>query len=330
MPSIVRSKILVFSAYIAKRGDESLNKPPALTRGDTVQIVAPASPVKEEAVRLMQHYLMQLGLDVQLGRHIFEQDGYLAGSDDLRLKDLQHAIENPNIKAIFCARGGYGSARLLPHLDITPLLLRPKIFWGYSDITYLHAVMIQQAKMITFHGPMSEEYGTTTVHPNSLSALQQLFIPRSLTLYASQHDYPAFSHSIRAPIIGGNITVLVGTLGTPYEIDTNGRILILEDVDEEPYAIDRLLNQLRLSGKLQNCAGIIVADFHDCKPKKGKQSLSLTRIVYDHIVSAQVPILGGFPIGHCRPNYAIPLGGYAIMNGLDRTLLLEPGVASPC
>ncbi|WP_416825581.1 S66 peptidase family protein [Ectobacillus polymachus] len=305
-----------------------MNKPPALKKGDTVQIVAPAGPVNEDAVHLMKQYLMHLGLDVQLGRHIFGKDGFLAGSDAQRLEDLQQAITNPDVKAIFCARGGYGSARLLPYLDITPLISQPKIFWGYSDITYLHIIMNQHARMISFHGPMTDGYGTMDVHPHSLSSLQQLFFPTPILFYAKQDEYPSFSHTVRAPIVGGNVTVLVSTLGTPYEIDTTGRILMLEDIDEAPYAIDRMLNQLRLAGKLQNCAGIILADFHDCEPKKGKESLSLTRIVYDHIVPNQVPILAGFPIGHCRPNYAIPIGGYAVMNGTERTLLLEPGIVS--
>ncbi|MFX3622500.1 MAG: LD-carboxypeptidase [Ectobacillus sp.] len=304
-----------------------MRKPPALKQGDAVMIVAPAGPVKQKNVLAMKAYLEQFGLTVWLGQHIFAQQGFLAGSDNERLSDLQEAFANPDVKAIFCARGGYGSARLLPALDFSPLQANPKIFWGYSDITSLHIAIQQQAQLVTFHGPMMQECGSDDVHPHTLSSFLQLFSPYPLVFPAKERDmYPAFSHLVTAPIVGGNLTVLTATLGTPYEIDTRGKILLLEDVGEEPYRLDRMLNQLRLAGKFQDCAGVVLSDFHDCKPHLKKASLSLADIIYDHIVPCQVPILGGFPIGHCHPNYGVPLGVQATMNGAQQLLVFEPGV----
>ncbi|UOY92676.1 LD-carboxypeptidase [Ectobacillus sp. JY-23] len=304
-----------------------MNKPHMLQSGDTVMIVAPAGPVNKERVMRMKLRLEEMGLHVKLGDNMFRQNGFLAGEDALRLADLQEAITNPNIKAIFCSRGGYGSARLLPYLDFEPLQRQPKIFWGYSDITFLHIICNQLADLVTFHGPMMEECGAEDVAHETFSSLSQLFSPTSISLTASRHDYPPFFHTVRAPIIGGNLTVLLSTLGTQYEIDTRGKILLLEDIGEVPYRIDRMLNQLRLAGKFDDCVGILLTDFYDCEAD-GKPSLSMEEIVYTHIVPYGIPILSGFPIGHCTPNIGIPLGSYATMNGQSRTLTIEPGVIS--
>ncbi|MDG4658386.1 LD-carboxypeptidase [Ectobacillus antri] len=302
-----------------------MNKPHMLQSGDTVMIVAPAGPVNKERVMRMKLRLEEMGVHVKLGNNMFRQNGFLAGEDALRLADLQDAITNPNIKAIFCSRGGYGSARLLPYLDLEPLKRQPKIFWGYSDITFLHIICNQFAELVTFHGPMMEECGAEDVAHETFSSLGQLFSPTAISLTASRPDYPPFFHTVRAPIVGGNLTVLLSTLGTPYEIDTRGKILLLEDIGEAPYRIDRMLNQLRLAGKFNECAGILLTDFHDCEAG-GNTSLSIEEIVYTHIVPYGIPILNGFSIGHCTPNIGIPLGSYATMDGQSGTLTIEPGV----
>jgi muramoyltetrapeptide carboxypeptidase len=324
--SFYRKNTFSYGIYFYEGGNE-MNKPNALQKGDTVMIVAPAGPVHAEKVWNMKNRLEQMGLNVWLGRNIFEQRGFLAGNDTARLEDLQEAISNPYVKAIFCSRGGYGSARLFPYLDLSPLRNHPKIFWGYSDVTFLHIALQQEAGLVTFHGPMMEECGSMDVHPLTFSSLQQLFAPAPILLQADERDlYPSFSHSVRALLTGGNLTVLVTTLGTPYEIDTRGKILLLEDIGEDPYRLDRMINQLRLAGKFEDCAGVVLADFQDCEAKTDKPSLQLREIVYDHIVPYGIPILSGFPIGHCSPNQGIPLGGYAVMQGNGQSLLIEPGV----
>ncbi|MCP8968556.1 S66 peptidase family protein [Ectobacillus ponti] len=302
-----------------------MQRPSCLQPGDTVMIVAPSSPADFDKVLLMKQKLEAMGLRVLLGDSAARQRGYLAGTDAARADDLHLAFSHPAVKAVFCARGGYGSARLLSLLDFPLIRRNPKIFWGYSDVTALHLAFGRHAGLVTFHGPMMEECGGGGVDAMTLSSFEQLFTPQFIMLAAQdEYIYPSFS-SVTAPLTGGNLTVLASTLGTPYEVDTGGKILFLEDIGEEPYRLDRMLNQLKLAGKLQQCAGLILGSFSDCAPKR-QSSLSLPEIIYDHVVPYGIPILSGFPLGHCRPHQGIPFGVPVTMNGEDQTLVFEPGV----
>ena len=304
-----------------------MQKPNALKIGDTVMIIAPSSPPNIENVMKMKLKIEQEGLHVLIGKGVTEKRGYLAGSDTNRVSDIHEAFSNSEVKAVLCATGGYGSGRLLQDIDFELIKNNPKIFWGYSDITALHIALQQNANLVTFHGPMMQECGASNVPPETIASFKQLLEPLSFTFTASdKNTYPAFSHSITAPMTGGNLTVLTSTIGTPYEVDTRGKILFIEDIQEEPYRIDRMINQLRLARKFEECKGVIFGDFKDCGPKKRQESLTIAEIVYDHIVPFGLPVLSGFPIGHCSPNYGVPFGVPATMNGVDQTLSFEPGV----
>ncbi|MFP3122681.1 LD-carboxypeptidase [Ectobacillus funiculus] len=303
-----------------------MRKPSALQYGDTVMIIAPASPADRGFINRMVMKLEKLGLSVRVGKSVQKKRGYLAGTDSMRLQDVYEAFCDPRVKAVFAARGGYGSARFLPALDFSVIRQNPKIFWGYSDITALHTAFIQYAQLVTFHGPMMEEGGRDE-EESVFPSLHQLFSPTTIQFQAAEtNTYPSFSYSFTAPIIGGNVTVLTSTMGTPYEIDTTGKILLLEDVGEEPYRLDRMFNQLRLAGKFERCAGVIAADFHNCNPSARASSLTIAEIIHDHIVPYNIPILSGFPIGHCKPNEGIPLGVQVTMDGIGRTISFESGV----
>jgi muramoyltetrapeptide carboxypeptidase len=304
-----------------------MRKPNALKIGDTVMIIAPSSPPDVEKVMKMKQTLEQVGLHVLIGKGVTEKRGYLAGSDENRVSDLHEAFSDPEIKAVLCANGGYGSGRLLQDIDFEHIKNNPKIFWGYSDITALHIALQQKANLVTFHGPMMQECGADDVPTETLGSFKQLLEPLSFTFTASETDtYPAFSHSVTAPMTGGNLTVLTSTIGTPYEMDTKGKILFIEDIQEEPYRIDRMINQLRLARKLEDCKGVILGDFKDCGPQKRQASLTIAEIVYDHIVPLGLPVLSGFPIGHCSPNYGVPFGVPVTINGADQTISFEPGI----
>ncbi|WP_129692155.1 S66 peptidase family protein [Gottfriedia acidiceleris] len=304
-----------------------MRKPNALKIGDTVMIIAPSSPPNIENVMKMKLTIEQAGLNVLIGKGVTEKRGYLAGSDENRVSDLHKAFYDPEVKAVLCATGGYGSGRLLQDIDFEHIKNNPKIFWGYSDITALHIALQQKANLVTFHGPMMQECGADDVLTETIGSFKQLLEPLSLIFSASEtNTYPTFSHSVTAPITGGNLTVITSTFGTPYEIDTKGKILFIEDIQEEPYRIDRMINQLRLARKFEDCKGIIFGDFKDCGPQKRKSSLTIAEIVYDHIVPLELPILSGFPIGHCSPNYGVPFGVPVTMNGVDQTISFEPGI----
>ncbi|XZF74277.1 S66 peptidase family protein [Bacillus sp. AL-1R] len=304
-----------------------MRKPNALKHGDTVMIIAPSSPPNIENVMKMKLILENAGLNVLIGNSVTEKRGYLAGSDEKRVSDFHIAFSDTEVKAVLCATGGYGSGRLLQDIDFELVKNNPKIFWGYSDITALHIALQQKANLVTFHGPMMQECGANDVPIETIASFKQLFEPLSFTFTASETDtYPAFSYSVTAPITGGNLTVITSTIGTPYEVDTKGKILFIEDIQEEPYRIDRMINQLRLANKFKDCKGIILGDFNECEPKKRKASLSIQEIVHDHMIPLGLPILSGFPIGHCSPNYGVPFGVPVTMNGAHQTISFEPGI----
>ncbi|KFM99052.1 LD-carboxypeptidase [Bacillus clarus] len=298
--------------------------PHALKQDDAVMIIAPSGPPTIENVLKGAKVLEEMGLSVIIGKSVYEQYGYLAGNDRVRLHDIHEAFANPEVKAIFCARGGYGSARLLPHIQYELIQRNPKIFWGYSDITALHIAFSHYAGLITFHGPMIEELGKG-VDSLSLSSFNQLFHPYSSILSASECIVPASNFAVTGTLIGGNLTVLTSTLGSPFEINTNDKILLLEDIGEEPYRIDRMLNQLRLSGKLSESRGIIFTSCHDCIPSKPSQSLQ--KILYEYFTPYNIPVLFDLPIGHISPNIGIPLGVTVTINTNKNTVTIPSGVA---
>jgi muramoyltetrapeptide carboxypeptidase len=304
-----------------------LIKPRRLRPGDTVGITAPASWVDREQVKAAASCLERLGLVVRLGDTLSKRYGYLAGSDEERAGELNAMFADPDIKAILCARGGYGTGRIADRLDYELIRANPKIFWGYSDITFLHAAIGRFAGLVTFHGPMMIDLKQDR-HPLTVQNYETLVRP-SVLRYTEQISplYALVEGEACGPLVGGNVSLLASALGTPYELDTKGKILFLEDIDEEPYRLDRMLNQLRLAGKFADAAGILVCDFHNCVPNKRQESLALEQIFHDHIVSAGKPTLSGFKIGHCSPNIAVPIGIEARMSTYDKSLeCREPGV----
>ncbi|KEK23636.1 S66 peptidase family protein [Bacillus gaemokensis] len=298
--------------------------PNVLKQGDTVMIIAPAGPPIIEYVLTGAKILEEMGLSVIIGKSVYEKYGYLAGNDAIRLHDIHESFTNPEVKAVFCARGGYGSARLLPHIHYELIRANPKIFWGYSDITALHTAFTQYAGLVTFHGPMIEEVGKG-IHSLSLSSFNQLFHPYSTILSAAECIVSSTNCIVSAPLVGGNLTVLTSTLGSPYEIHTKDKIILLEDIGEEPYRIDRMFNQLRLSGKFSESAGVIFTSCHDCSPSK--PSLSLQSILHDYLAPYNIPVLFGFPIGHIQPNIAIPLGAPVTIDTKKKTLSIPSGIS---
>jgi muramoyltetrapeptide carboxypeptidase len=307
---------------------DKLIKPRRLSPGDTVGITAPASWGDREQMKASTSYLENLGLHVRLGNTLSKQHGYLSGTDEERAQELNAMFADPDIKAIICARGGYGTGRIADMLDYGLIRANPKIFWGYSDITFLHAAIGQLAGLVTFHGPMLIDLGKEDLHPLTVQNYETLVRP-SVFRYTEEISplQTLVEGEAFGQLVGGNVSLIVSTLGTPYELDTKGKILFIEDIDEEPYRLDRLLNQLRLAGKFADAAGILICDFNNCVPNKRKMSLTLEQIFNDHIVSAGKPTLSGFKIGHCSPNIALPIGIEARMSTYDKSLeCIEPGV----
>ncbi|MCY8797700.1 S66 peptidase family protein [Bacillus inaquosorum] len=305
------------------------HKPKALKKGDTVGVIAPASPPDPKKLETALLFLEELGLQVKLGKALKNQHGYLAGQDDERLADLHEMFRDEEVNAVLCACGGFGTGRIAAGIDFSLIRKHPKIFWGYSDITFLHTAIYQNTGLVTFHGPMlSSDIGLDDVHPLTKASYEQLFQETAFTYTEELSPLTVLvPGKAEGELVGGNLSLLASALGTPFEIDTRGKLLFIEDIDEEPYQIDRMLNQLKMAGKLTNAAGILVCDFHNCVPVKREKSLSLEQVLEDYIVSAGKPALRGFKIGHCSPSFAVPIGAQAAMNTAQKTVVIEAGVS---
>jgi muramoyltetrapeptide carboxypeptidase len=301
--------------------------PERLKKGDTIGVIAPASPPNKENLVRGLKFIEELGLNYKLGKSLFKEYGYLAGKDEERLADLNEMFLDDEVKGIICAGGGYGTARIASGIDFEVIKNNPKIFWGYSDITFLHTAIRQETGLVTFHGPMlASDMGKEDVNQVSKDTFQQLFEPADLNYSVEisliEEMVPG---SAGGPLVGGNLSLLSSSMGTPYEIDTKGKILLIEDINEEPRAVDRMLNQLYMAGKLQEASGILVGDFNNCVPER-ELSLSLDEVIEHYIKLADRPTLKGFKMGHCTPHIAVPFGTDARMDTKMKSVFVESGI----
>ncbi|SDM53796.1 S66 peptidase family protein [Sediminibacillus halophilus] len=302
--------------------------PNRLKAGDTVGLIAPASPPNPANLEKGIAFIESLGLNVKTGKHSNDVYGYLAGTDADRLADLHAMFRDPHIAGIICICGGYGTGRIADKIDYQLIAANPKVFWGYSDITFLHTTFQQRSGLVTFHGPMvSSDIGEAGFASLSRKMFNQLFEPTKILYSEKISPLEAIAEGeAQGELTGGNLSLLCSTLGTPYEIDTEGKLLLIEDVDEEPYRIDGMLNQLRMAGKLEQAAGIVVGDFKNAVPKKRKSSLTLEQVLNGYLADLDAPVVKGFKIGHCQPHVAVPLGAEAHLSASKKTLVIEPGV----
>lgn len=303
-------------------------RPQRLQKGDTIGIIAPSSPPNQENLERSLAFLEQLGLKWKFGQHVLNVHGYLAGTDEERLQDLHDMFADPTIKGIICAGGGYGSARYTDKIDLQLMKENPKVLWGFSDITFLHTAMGLYSNLVTFHGPMLAScVGKDTFHELSAKMFQQLFEPMELHYTEAISPLETITAGIaQGELVGGNLSLLASGIGTKFEVDTKGKLLFIEDVGEEPYKVDGLLNQLRMAGKLKDAVGIVIGDFSDAEPKKRKETLTLDEVFADYTANLGIPVVKGFKIGHCQPHFAIPLGVGAKLDADNKTLTILPGV----
>ena len=315
--------------------ERKLIRPKALRPGDTVGLITPSSYVSDpDRLALAERTARYFGLVPKFGKNVRKRDGYLGGGIEDRVEDLHAMFRDPEVKAVFAIRGGYGAAQLLDALDYDLIRSHPKIFLGYSDITALHLAIQKRAGLMTFHGPIALSRFTPYTQTYFRKALFETE-PLGRITNPPDSDPLRPAHILRAvrpgrargPLIGGNLTLISTTMGTPYEIETSGRILFLEDVDEQPYSIDRMLTQLRLAGKLSGAAGIIFGECQDCRPRDFKPSyestLSVGEVVDEILGRLRVPVLSGLTIGHTDDQLTLPLGVMAELNAEKGELVIE-------
>ncbi len=306
----------------------NLLKPPPLRPGDTIGVIAPAGAVYEDLLAKGVRALEARGFRVVLAEGILARKGYLAGSEQQRAETLKRFFLRDDIAAIFCARGGFGSIQLLPALDPELIRAHPKIFVGFSDVTALLNWMSQRCGVVAFHGPMVAvefagelEGGVSSGFWDALTGKRRLWqINGSGVLRGGA--------PVRGALAGGCLSVLVTTLGTPYEIDTAGKIVFLEDVGERPYRIERMLTHLRMAGKLDDVAGVVTGAFNDCETGAERD---VTEVLADVFADAPYPVVTGLPCGHATPNTLLPIGLNAELDGRNGVLMLvEPATRAAC
>jgi muramoyltetrapeptide carboxypeptidase len=289
------------------------NLPRALKTGDTIGIAAPASPFNGQSFDAGLRILESMGFNPVLPEGLFEKNGFLAGTDRHRADLLTRLFTDPAIDGIICARGGYGSMRILPLLDADVLAKHPKVFVGFSDITSLIGFLVQRCGMTVFHGPSVTTLGdgNPQTRERLLAALTRAE-PLTLTAEAGE---TMRSGRAEGPFFCGNLTILCHLTGTPFQPDLNGRILFIEDRGEAPYRIDRMLTQMRMAGCFQDLAGLALGAFTDCGSPR-----QIHAIVAERLSGLDIPILAGFDVGHEGVNLTLPVGITARLDTAAKTL----------
>jgi len=281
-------------------------KPTPFAKGKKIGIVALAGPMKREDLLAGEKTLKNLGFDVLMAPSCFERDGYLAGTSDMdRAMDLMMLFADDEVGAVLNMRGGYGSNRTVPYLKGFNFARYPKPFIGYSDITYMHLYLNQVHGLITYHGPMLKDL--TTGDALTTSSFMDVGLQGESITMKQVPYYDRNLPTTTGTTVGGNLSIVCSTLGTPMEINTKGKVLFLEEVNEEPYQIDRLLMQLLYAGKLDVCSGIILGDF------KGSDQVGIFDTIKKVLTPLEKPVAYGVPAGHTIPNVVIPLGARCVL-----------------
>ncbi|MGH7598115.1 MAG: S66 peptidase family protein [bacterium] len=311
-----------------------LLKPPRLRSGDLIGVVAPASPMKHDRLDNGIRYLENLGYRVKLGKHVYDETGYLAGRDAARADDINRMFRDPKVKAIFCVRGGYGTPRLLPLLDYRAIKASPKIFVGYSDITSIQLAMLRHAGLITFSGPMVAAEMAKGINPFTEENFWRILThPKpfgDLVRPAENHYLAIAPGRASGPLLGGCLSLVASLIGSPHFPDVKDSIFFVEEIGEAPYRIDRFLTQLREAGIFKRINGFVLGQMTDCVPADDEPSQTIDDLMRDFIKPLKIPALAGLDYGHVDVKYTLPFGVRAelrVGRGQSRLRIVESAVS---
>lgn len=286
-----------------------MNLPKSLNEGDTIGIIAPAGNLRGYSIDKIKDIIESYGYKVKIGRSCYlNYRGYLAGEDEIRVSDLENMFLDDRVDAIMCLRGGYGCARILDLIDYEIIKLNPKIFIGFSDITALHIAFNQKCNLATYHGIMA--YKASKWDDFSYKSLLEALNFRNELWITNPNDISIktlYCGNANGKIIGGNLSIINSTLGTEYEIDTKDKILFIEEIGESIYKVDRLLKQLELANKFEDCNGIIFGEFTDCN-KNAYEDCEVIDLLKDIAYKYKKPTVYNLKSGHCMPMVTVPLG----------------------
>jgi len=327
-------------AKTKKADSPTLIKPQKLNKGDTIGLITPASAVSREAFEKSIENLENLGFRVKYSENMRVKKGFLAGTDNQRLTDLHAMFENPDVAGVVCARGGYGSGRLLPHINYDLIKSNSKVLVGYSDITALLFAIHAKTGLVCFHGPVgaseysdftTDQFERTLIKGKNKSVIER---PKHWDEIAE----PTFellkinTGTAKGALVGGNLSLMVSMMGTPFDLDFDDKIVFIEDVGESPYRVDRMLTHLLNSGKLHKAKGLALGVFAGCETQPDdpdfSQSLSLREVLEDRLANLNIPVLYGLPIGHIDDNATLPFGIEAELDVEKAKLtILDSGVS---
>ncbi|WP_425236410.1 S66 peptidase family protein [Ulvibacterium sp.] len=306
--------------------------PAGLRKGDVVGLIAPGYAINEEVLEEAKTTLMAMGLFPYHTERILSKHGYFSNTDAERAKDVNHMFANPDVDGILCARGGYGCTRIVHMLDYENIKKNPKVLIGFSDITALLNGIFKETGLITFHGPV----GSTLNDPYSIEQLQsvvmypkdQLLIQNAKIKNQRLKKHPEYERYVITPgmgegrLLGGSLTLITALIGTPHEIDFTNALVCIEDVEEAPYRIDRMLTQLLAGKSFSKAAGILFGVSAGCNSSTNPNSFSLKEVIMDRIGPLKIPSVYGMSFGHVTQNLTFPIGIKARLNTEDMTLQL--------
>jgi muramoyltetrapeptide carboxypeptidase len=281
--------------------------PPYLQKGDTFGIVCPAGYMSYEKAETCINTLQQWGFKVKIGRTLGNQFNYFSGTDEERLNDLQQMLDDVEVKAILCARGGYGLSRIIDNIDFKRFKKNPKWVIGYSDVTILHAHLFTKYKIASLHSPMASAFNNGGAENEFVQSLKKA-ITGKLYSYSCNKNLLNREGLAEGELVGGNLSLIIHLIGTVSDLDTRNKILFLEDIGEYLYNIDRMMVQLKRAGKLEKISGLIIGGFTELKDTTLPFGQSVYDLIFEKIKEYKYPVCFDFPVSHTDKNYALKIG----------------------
>lgn len=284
-----------------------MESPSFLKPGSCIGIVAPAKYIDEKYITRARSVLENKGFHVKIGNHVFNKHHRFSGTDAQRLQDMQEFLDHPEIDAVLCARGGYGSVRIIDQLDFTQFQKSPKWLAGFSDITVFHSHILQNHKISTLHATVPLYFPGAEPTDAAVDSLFDALTGVPLNYQTAPHGQNR-TGSVTAPVVGGNLSIVASLVGTNSDTPTDGNILFLEEVSEYDYRVDRMLYTLKKAGKLSRLAGLIIGDLKDMKTGPDSMGKSVPELIAEAVEEYDYPVCFNFPGGHTADNMALPLG----------------------
>ena len=301
---------------------ETNKKPKALIKGDLIGVTGPAGSIWNKAhITKIENKMAELGFKTKIGQTCYEQDGFLAGNDEMRAAEFMEMIQDKSIRAILTMRGGWGCARILDRLDYKVIRENPKVIMGFSDITSLVNAIYTKSGLVTYHGPCGySSWGDYTTN----NVIKAVVAGNPFTMSNPSNNKEELktwsSGKAQGKLVGGNLTVIVSMVGTSYEPNWNNKILFLEEIKEEPYRVDRMLWQMKQAGVFEKISGLVIGSFRKCTPEEPEKSFSLEQIFEQHFKNVPFPVYQGASFGHITPKWTLPIGVNAEMDADNFTL----------